>query len=334
MSPAPTLFESSYLYYDGEHHLFHAGTSDLSVDTLQGPYSFAFGENVGTNGSYSTVFGKNTYGDTAYFGAGTPYAARSSFAMGRNCHVTHMGVAIGDSAIAGYYRNVAIGRNVIATEASSGIALGYNVLVTGATSWAAGRNLTADGHFSTAMGSNASSGDNNGSFIYGDFSTTDTVDNTSANQFMVRAAGGYIFYSHVDLSMGVELLPGAGSWSMISDRTKKNNITLLQPIQYRSVFDSLTIYTWNYVGISTAHIGPMAQDFYSLFGAGEKPYLINMIDSDGVTMLGIKMIKESLDDMDIEDTEDTIEEDLENEQEALDRLEERINTLYEELDNN
>ena len=329
----PTLFDNSYLYYDGEQHLFHAGSSDLSVDTLRGPYSFAFGENVGTNGPYSTVFGQNTFGDTAIFAGTTPYAAVSSFALGRDCRVTHMGVAIGDSAIAGYYRNVAIGRKVIATNQSSGIALGNNVLVTGATAWAAGRNLTADGNFSTAMGSNASSGDFNGSFVYGDFSTTDTVANTAINQFMVRAAGGFIFYSTTDLTMGVELLPGAGSWSMISDRHKKRNIEVLQSLNYRSVYDSLSIYSWNYIGNSTAHIGPMAQDFYTLFDVGEKPYLINMIDSDGVTFMGIKMLRESLDAINLEATENAVEEELENEQEALDDLEKRINTLYEELDN-
>jgi len=329
----PTEFSDAFVYFNGERSLFHAGRSDLSIDTLMGNYSFAFGENVGTNGPYSAVFGKNTYGDTAIFGASTPYAAISSFAVGRNCHVTHMGMAIGDSAVAGYYRNIAIGHKAIATSASAGVALGDNVLVTGATSWAAGHNLTADGNFSTALGQNASTAGLTGTFVYGDASTSDTVYNTATHQFMVRASGGYVFYSSVDLSMGVELLPGAGSWTMISDRSKKMNIIPLKPIQFKPIFDSLNVYSWNYIGNETGHVGPIAQDIYSLFNVGEKPYLINMIDSDGITFLGIQMLRESINELELL-KEDSLNTEFENEQESLDELEQRINALYEELDNN
>lgn len=331
-SIGPTEFGGAHLYFNGDRSLLHAGRSDESIDTLMGQYSFAFGENVGTNGTYSTVFGKDTYGDTAIFAATTPYAAISSFALGRNCHVTHMGVAIGDSAIAGYYRNIAIGHRAIATTASAGTAIGDNLLVTGATSWAAGHNLTGTGNFSTVLGTNASTNGHTGAFVYGDASTADTVMNTAAHQFMIRAAGGYVFYSNVGLTMGVELLPGAGSWSMISDRNKKMNILALEPAIYRPVFDSLTIYNWNYLGGMTSHIGPMAQDVYGLFHIGEKPYLINMIDSDGVTMLGIQMLRGALEEIKLLD-QNTVEEEIEKERDALDEMEQRINILYEELDN-
>src|SRR5690606_3608798 len=123
--------------------------------------------------------------------------------------VAHMSVAIGDSAIADYYRNVAVGHKVVATSQSAGLAMGSNVYTSGATSWAVGHNLTATGNFATVMGTNASTGTRKGGFIFGDLSTTDTVISSSDNQFIVRADGGVIFYSSGDLSMGVELLPGA-----------------------------------------------------------------------------------------------------------------------------
>ena len=44
-----------------------------------------------------------------------------------------MSVAIGDSAIADYYRNVAIGKKVISTSFSSGLGIGNNIYITGAT---------------------------------------------------------------------------------------------------------------------------------------------------------------------------------------------------------
>jgi hypothetical protein len=324
----------AYLYFDGGSNSFHSGTSVDPFDTLKGMYSFAFGENVGTNGIYSTVFGKNTYGDTAYFNPTTPYAAISSFAIGRNCRVAHMSVAIGDSAIANYYRNLAIGKNVVSTSFSSGLAMGNNVYVTGATAWAAGHNLTATGHFSTALGTNASTNGRPGSFVYGDLSTTDTVKNTANHQFMVRAAGGYIFYSSGDLSMGVELLPGAGSWSMISDRNKKKNFVLLNPLDYQLHFKQLDVLGWNYIGVSDFHIGPMAQDFYDIFGVGEAPIYINMIDSDGVTFLGIKKLTEQLEQLSNPQEIESLKEDLEQEKKELLDIERRIEELYEELDTN
>ena len=327
--------EGSFFYFDGETRSFYGGTHTGDFDSLKGAYSFAWGNNVGTNGTYSTVFGKDSYGDTAYFGGAlTPYSATSSFAMGKDCHVAHMGFAFGDSAIANYYRNIAIGKNVTANVASSGLAVGNNILVEGATAWAMGRNLTADGHFSTAVGTNASSNGRVGCFIYGDMSTTDTVVNTANNQFMVRADGGVIIYTSSDLSMGVELLAGAGSWSMISDRNKKFNIKLLAPLDFNQEFDSLEVLSWNYIGHSTAHVGPIAQDFYSTFGVGEKPYLINMIDSDGTTFLGIKKLNQELNNQPTKIVVEEVSKEIENEKAKLDEIEQRVNQLYEELDHN
>lgn len=325
----------SYLYFEGKTFSFHGGTNDDPKDTLKGEYSFTWGHNVGTNGTYSTIFGKDSYGDTSFFGgAGTPYAAISSFAMGRNCRVARMGVAIGDSAVANYYRNTAIGKNVIATQRSSGTAIGNNVLVTGATSWAMGNNVQATGSFSTGLGTNASTNDRLGSFVYGDNSTSDTLRNTTNNQFMVRADGGYVFYSSTDLSNGVTLAPGGGSWSMISDRSKKNAIVGLNPLDFQQAFKSLGVFSWNYKGVPVGHVGPMAQDFYQTFGVGELPRYINMIDSDGVTFLGAKMINKRLEALPKKEEVNEAEQEIIKEKEALDDMQRRINLMYEKLDHN
>ena len=331
LNPGVSIIDGPYMYFDGATYSFHGGSSLGEIDTLKGIYSFAFCENVGTNGMYSSVFGKDTYGDTAYFSGTTPYSAISSFALGRNCRVAHMGVAIGDSAIANYYRNIAIGRNVVANTQSSGIAMGSNVIVRGATSWAVGHNLTANGHFATVLGTNASTLALKGGFLYGDVSTTDTVVHLVDNQFMARAAGGVIFYSSGDLTMGVELLPGAGSWSMISDRSKKRNIVELNPLNFAAQFDSLTVFGWNYIGQSTLHIGPMAQDFYHLFEVGEKEYYINMIDADGVTFLGIKYLDATLKQGPASEEVEELQEQLRKEQEAQAEMERRIKELYEKV---
>jgi len=321
----------THLYFNPNRYATHIGNPISGLDTLSSMYSFAFGKNVGTNGSYSTVFGFNTYGDSTYNGA-TKYNALSSFALGKNCHVSRISVAIGDNATANYYRNVAIGKDVTANTNSASIAIGNNVSSTGATSWAIGNNLITNGHFSTALGSYASTNSFIGSFIYGDASTNQTLNNTSANQFMVRADNGFIFYTTNDLTMGVSLNHGGGSWNMISDRNKKNHIKQVNGVSFLNSISHLTLYSWYYKNQNTLHIGPMAQDFNNAFNVGELPNYINMIDIDGVTFLGIKTLNNQMSTQIKTEKVSTINSAIEQEKIALEKLELQIKELYEKLD--
>ncbi len=323
-----------YFYFDGLHSA--TGISNTSiprgVDTTQANYSFHFGNDVSSPGKYATVFGLNSSADSSVT-SGTTYEPVSSFAFGKNCSVSRYSVAIGDSAIANYYRNVAIGHNVIANSGSSSTAIGNNVLSTGATAWGAGKNIESTGNFSTAIGTNASTNGYSGTFVFGDNSTTDTVFNTAAHQFMVRADGGIFFYSSSDLSTGVQVSSGGGSWSMISDRNKKENIVGLNYSAFEQPILQIPVYSWTYKSNNTIHIGPMAQDFYQSFRIGEMPNYINMIDIDGITFLGIKAVNQEIDEELNEADVEKLEEEIETEKEEFKNLENRINALYEKLDN-
>lgn len=52
----------------------------------------------------------------------------------------------------------------------------------------------------------------------------------------------------------------------------------------------LPISTWNYKSQPTSirHIGPMAQDFYALFGVGEDDKIISTIDPPGIALAAIQ----------------------------------------------
>ncbi len=72
------------------------------------------------------------------------------------------------------------------------------------------------------------------------------------NQFWVRATGGVLFASAINVSgnvtAGVRLLSGSGAWSNFSDRESKDNLKSVEP---RLVLDKLSevpISTWNYQG--------------------------------------------------------------------------------------
>jgi hypothetical protein len=84
-----------------------------------------------------------------------------------------------------------------------------------------------------------------------------------------------------------------GTWTNASDRNKKENFT---PLDGKAVLDrigKLQITRWNYKGetIATTHIGPMAQDFYKMFGTGNDSLAISTIDPAGVALIGVQELK-------------------------------------------
>jgi len=70
---------------------------------------------------------------------------------------------------------------------------------------------------------------------------------------------------------------------------------------------------WNYKldDDSNQHIGPMAQDFSSLFGLGDSDQHISSIDLTGVTLAAIKALNSI----------------VEVQKEQIDKLEEKIESL-------
>jgi len=110
------------------------------------------------------------------------------------------------------------------------------------------------------------------------------------------AAGGYRLFSSGDLSSGVFLARGSGSWTAMSDRNAKENF---EPIDSRAVLDKVVVLplsTWNYKSQSEdiRHIGPMAQDFKAAFGVGEAETTITTIDADGVALAAIQGLNQKL----------------------------------------
>jgi trimeric autotransporter adhesin len=151
-----------------------------------------------------------------------------------------------------------------------------------------GYNCTSQGNFSFAAGTQAKA-NHLGSFVWAD-NSGGQVATTGNNQFVVRAAGGTVFYTNAAKSSGVYLSVGAGAWSTLSDRDVKANIA---PVDGQTILERLStidINSWNYTSQdeSIRHIGPMAQDFYTAFGVGEDSLHITTIDADGVALAAIK----------------------------------------------
>ncbi|MFT7613566.1 MAG: hypothetical protein ACI9J3_002541 [Parvicellaceae bacterium] len=289
------LTNGNYVYYSPDKVAFLSG---LVTDTLWdssnvGIYSFVAGRNSWVRGTYSAAFGDSSFVTPIPNVSISP--GKYSLAVGRNCGASGSNsFAVGYQSWAMKNRSVAMGYQCSTPYGYACMALGYRAVADGNIEpcVAIGNNVVANGKNSIILGNNVDGGSRRGTFMYGDNSTNDTLTNTTLNvhQFVVRANGGFIFYSDAGLLTGVQLSSGGGAWSTVSDSTKKQNKFLLNPFIVRDPLIKLRVSEWNYKtqDKSIVHVGPMAQDFYSAFKQGSRNDLITTTDIDGVILLGIK----------------------------------------------
>jgi hypothetical protein len=87
-----------------------------------------------------------------------------------------------------------------------------------------------------------------------------------------------------------------GSWTNGSSRDLKENFA---PVNNQSILAkiiALPMTQWNYKSDKNGlHIGPIAQDFYSVFGLGSDDISISTIDPAGVALVGVKALNEKID---------------------------------------
>lgn len=94
----------------------------------------------------------------------------------------------------------------------------------------------------------------------------------------------------------------AGVWYNASDRNVKENFI---PIDNKTILDKiiqLPVTQWNYKKDTNKakHIGPVAQDFYSIFGVGDDDKHISTIDPAGISLAGVKALDEKLKEQQIQ----------------------------------
>ena len=251
-------------------------------DNNIGNYSFATGLDNISRGNYS-------------FSAGQSNAVYNDYGIGMGWSNNVSGVSaagIGSANVASGFNAIALGRANTASDSIS-IAMGYHSISSGTASISMGAYANASGNFSIAMGYYANTNNFPGSFVFADFSSTTPTMATAPNQFVSRAAGGYYLYSSGNLASGVSLPSGSGSWNSLSDRNKKKNIRKIDYSSLLEKFRRLEVTEWSYISQQDQirHIGPMAQDFYSLFALGESDSTISMIDIDGVNMAVLKQLE-------------------------------------------
>jgi len=210
-----------------------------------------------------------------------------------------------DAANIGDY-SVAMGQDVRAS-ASNAVAFGLRTTAAQQSSFAAGEDNTASGAASVALGYHAHTNARQGSFVFSDRSSVDTLRagvNHSANW---RVNGGFRIFTASNLSTGVTIQSGAsvsnwgqsnaviststgamlttgGVWQNASDVNRKHYFENVEGEDVLAKLRGLPITTWSYKVESdeVRHMGPTAQDFHATFGLGQDPKSIGTVDADGV----------------------------------------------------
>ena len=247
------------------------GDQNTASGGFYGHATVGGGDQNSASGAWSTISGGNR--NTA-----SSYAATVGGGDQNTASALH-------ATVGGGRDNIASGIRATVVGGAFNTAYGYGATVGG------GRDNTASGDDSMAAGRRAKA-IHNGSFVWGDSVDVDK-SSSAVNQFNVYASGGTRIFSNSAASAGVLLAPGGGSWTSVSDRNAKENIEVVDAREILERVASIPISTWNYKAQddSIRHMGPMAQDFYAVFGLGLGETGIDTIDPDGVALAAIQGLR-------------------------------------------
>lgn len=259
---------------------FRAGYADAGNqfdESNIGYYSWAGGALNTAAGIYSFAMGnQNTVESSAQCGMAL---GSGNMVWGSGGNIGTCGIALGLNNDVLDHAGVAIGQNAW-SDGDAAVALGYRT--------------TADADYSMAFGYRASTNGHTGAKVFGDASTTDSIEAVANNEFAVRAAGGFRFRSNATLTNGCNIAAGGAAITCASSMTLKENFNKVDGEDVLTRMRRIPVNTWNYIdeGRNSKHLGPFAEDFWREFRLGVEPLAIGHLDIDGVNFAGVKALDE------------------------------------------
>ena len=190
------------------------------------------------------------------------------------------------TTVAGGTANTASAQAGTVGGGASNFAIGpYSTVPGGAVNTAGGAYSFASGHSAWARF--------DGCTVFSDASTANLTTCGATNEFIARALGGVYFFTSGNSDAtyhGAYLGPGSSSWAVYSDRAGKDNVRVVEPRDVLNRLLAVPIATWNWKAqdASIRHMGPMAQDFWSVFSLGDTSTSITTVDADGVALAAIQ----------------------------------------------
>ena len=243
-------------------------------DANIGFYSWAGGYDTQASGIYSLAFGNNNVA-----------GAQAAVALGSGNDVAGGNPGFGTAGFAAGLNN--------RVSDIAGVAIGHTNNSAGDAAVAIGFRTTADADYSMAFGYRASTNGHTGAKVFGDASTTDSIEAVANNEFAVRAAGGFRFRTNATMTTGCNLAAGSGVFSCSSSKYLKENFADVDGEDVLARVRSVPVTTWSYIaeGGQVRHMGPFAQDFRAAFGLGTDDTSIGLLDIDGVNFAAIKALE-------------------------------------------
>ncbi len=252
------------------------------------PYSAITGgqgnQATGSGSAITGGVGNRVTGVYGFIGGGAGGQAEGYAAtLAGGDHNAAKGVA---ATVSGGATNSATGDNAVVSGGKGNAASGNAAMIPG------GLNSQATGDYAFAGGYQAHAL-HRGAFVWADYNAANpaaSLDSTAEDQFTARASGGFRLFTDDAATSGVQLAPGAGSWSTLSDRKSKNGFAPVNAVDLLRRLAAIPIQSWSYNAQSSSirHIGPIAQDFKAAFGVGEDETHISAVDADGVALAGIQ----------------------------------------------
>jgi trimeric autotransporter adhesin len=83
-------------------------------------------------------------------------------------------------------------------------------------------------------------------------------------------------------------LTQGGTWTNTSSQTKKEDFSDVDGLELLQKIQQMSVRKWKYKGTNEYHIGPVAEDFYKLFGLGMDDKGISTVDPAGIALAAIQ----------------------------------------------
>ncbi len=260
--------------------------------------------NVGATGSIGATGAQGNTGVTGATGATGPTGQGASFSGTTNyvAKFISSGTSIGNSQIFDDGTNVGIGTASPAYKLDINgrinqtvIGTAYNTTITGS---GIGVYVNHNGSGNLIQAVANSSSNSSTAMVIRTSGTGRVCEFTNLNSgnvqtlmYLESAGSG----KYIDATGNAYLSSGGTNWVNSSNRDLKTNITEINPSDILEKIGQLPISRWSYkYEQSVTHIGPMAQDFYSLFQVGNDNKSISTIDPSGIALVAIKeLIKQN-----------------------------------------
>jgi hypothetical protein len=213
------------------------------------------------------------------------YPGKGAFRAGRVNGTQWNDNNVGMYSVALGFNSRANGDNTFAVGAGSSATSGSAVAI--------GENNTSNSYAAVTLGYHAHSNAKPGSFVFGDFSTPDSIRSGANNQATFRVAGGFRIYTNANLLSGVTIAANGSSWDVVSDRRRKENFLPLDGEDLLLRLRGVPVTSWNYLaqGREVRHVGPMAQDWHRALGLSGDSLTINSGDFDGVNLAAAQALE-------------------------------------------